>query len=253
MLSSLILVSAPAAKTFAAAQVRFVHAVPGADAVTVSVGDEKIASGVGFAGTSGYESVAAGRAGLRVDGEDGRPVAAARQELEDGARYTAVALGPARRPELRIYADGKATGRTARLRVIHAAPELGEPAVKFGSKVVTRRVRFRDASPYTSLTPATADLTAGRSGSNEPLVRDSGVTLTAGTASTAILAGTAGERAQVVVLSDGSSAPGRAPQTGLGGLSDDDSGRLLIALLAALGAGALGGAAYRLSRGRGRA
>jgi hypothetical protein len=72
------------------------------------------------------------------------------------------------------------------------------------------------------------------------------VSVSAGSATTAVLVGSRGEKARWVLVDDATVAPSAAPQTGLGGLSTPGGGPpWLAALLAALGAGALGAVAHR--------
>jgi hypothetical protein len=75
------------------------------------------------------------------------------------------------------------------------------------------------------------------------------VTLSAGTASTAIVAGSKGRPASVIFASDGTATPAGAPETGLGGLADGSRPWALI-LISALLAGVLGGTAQRVATRR---
>jgi hypothetical protein len=72
------------------------------------------------------------------------------------------------------------------------------------------------------------------------------VSVAAGSATTAVLVGSRGEKARWVLVDDSTVAPSAAPETGLGGLTTSNGGiPWLLALLAALGAGTLGGLIHR--------
>ena len=60
-------------------------------------------------------------------------------------------------------------------------------------------------------------------GSNVVALGKSSLPLSAGTANTAYVVGSKGERVRVVLVDDATTAPSAAPQTGLGGLVEDDS------------------------------
>ena len=140
------------------------------------------------------------------------------QPLVDGAHYTAIALakGPSGY-ELKVYRDGAARAGTARLRVIHAAPELGSPNVKLGQRTIAEKLAFKEATPYLSVSPGSYQLSVVRPGSTTPIFSKQ-ISLSAGAASTAILAGSGGARERLIMATDDTLTPAGAPQTGLGGL-----------------------------------
>ena len=251
---ALILLAAPAAHAQGQAAVRFVNAAAGAGAVTVTAtsGGAPIELGaeVGFGESTDYRQVGLGSVEIALSA-GGRPVASASLDLDQPARYTAVALGDPGRPELRLYRDGAPAAGRGRLRVIHAAPELGSPEIRLGGRAIASRLGFGDATPYRSVEPGTRELSAARpTGDGEALVSQDAA-VPAGTASTAVLLGTRGERARFLLLADGAVTPSGAPATGLGGLSQHGP-RWPWVLGAALLGAALGGAGYRLATaGRG--
>jgi hypothetical protein len=255
LLSMLLLASAGSAS--AAATVRFVHAVPGAGAATLSVSVEGAGisgSPVSF-GTAGEPlEVRSGRATLTVAAADGGDrVAATEQRLEDERSYTAVAL-PAERgddAELRVYADRKPRPGEARVRAIHAGPELGEPDVRVGERAVAEKLAYGDATEYVEVSPGTYDISVTRAaGAGGALATKRDVPLTAGTATTAVVVGSRGQPTRIVALSDGTAAPpgDAGPATGFGGLAGDGGpSRLALALLFAVAAGGLGAAGWALT------
>ena len=252
--SMLLLVSAGSA--LASATVRFVHAVPGAGPATLSVsvdGEGVSGSPVSFGSTGARLEVESGNAKLIVAPADGGDaLAESEEELEDNGSYTVVALPKegGEDAQVRIYADEKPEAGQARLRAIHAAPELGTPDLRAGDRVVAEDLKYGDATAYSEVPPGTYDLAATRAGgSGGALAEKAGVPLTAGTATTAVIAGSGGEQTRILTLSDGTAAPSGAPATGFGGLADDDGGpsRLLLALLFGLAAAGLGAAGWSLA------
>ena len=249
--SMLLLGSAGSA--LASTTVRFVHAVPGAGPATLSTvsdGQGVSSSPVSFGSAGTRLEVEAGTATLTLAPADGGDeLAEAEEELADDTSYTVVALpeGDSGDPQLRVYEDETPEKGQARLRAIHAAPELGSPEFRAGDRVVADRLDYGEATEYEDVPPATYDLSVTRSGgSGGALAEKRGVPLTAGTATTAVVLGSGGEMTQILTLSDGTAAPSGAPATGLGGLAghDGEPSRLLVALLFALAAAGVGAATW---------
>ena len=253
--SFLMLLVGPAASASGAAKVRFVNAIPGA------AGPAELEAGRGerlrpvggtvrFGEVGGYASVPAGRVRLSANLSPERGVAGATERLRDGARYTVVALHGGS-PTLRVLRDGPASPGASRIRVIHAAPELGEAEARVGGRAIGGPLAFGDVAGYERVDPGAYAVSVARPGGSNLAARG-GVPLTAGTSSTAFVVGSAGEPLDVVVAADESAAPRGAPQTGLGGLADDGESTLLLALIAALIAAALGAGGYLAMTGRSR-
>ncbi len=175
------------------------------------------------------------------------------EQLVDGARYTVVGLAKGTKGfELKVYKDGDAKAGTARLRVIHAAPELGSPNLKLGQRTIAEAVKFRTASPYLAVDPGSYMLSVVRPGGTKAIF-ERRVPLSAGVATTAILAGSAGARERLIVATDHTVTPVGAPETGFGGLAGGGGPRWPLIVLAALAAGAVGGLAQvSLARRNGR-
>jgi hypothetical protein len=203
-----------------------------------------------------YANVTPGSAQIALSGlsaEQGGSDAQTTQQLVDGERYTAVALAKGPKGfQIEVYRDGGARPRHARLRVIHAAPELGSPDIMLGQRKIAENVAFRAASPYLTVEPGSYTLSVVRPGGSSAIFKKR-VTLSAGVASTAILAGSGGAPERLIMASDETVTPAGAPETGLGGLADGDGPPWLLVALAALFAGALGGVAQlSLARRSGR-
>lgn len=239
----LLALSATAAS---AASLRFLHAVPGAGPVDVRAGDRVVASGVGFGAASDYSRVPTGSLEVVV-GEQQDPLIEQTVRLSAGL-HTIVAVPDGDVASLLTLDDARGRAGTALVRAVHAAGELGSPNVRVSDRTIADDISFKDATPYRSVEPGTYTLAAGRrNGAGGAVASREGVTLTAGTATTAVLIGTAGEATRFVVLEDGTFAPREAPATGFGGLADGSGGGWPAVLAAALFAGALGGAAYLLT------
>jgi hypothetical protein len=254
----LMLMGGPAASALANAKLRLVNARPGSQPVglkvTVGTATPPQVGHAAYGQVTPYVSVPSGTAKIALTGGGGRASSAqTSEELVDGARYTAVALAVGSRSiVLRVYKDGKARAGRARLRVLHAAPELGSPDIKLGQRTIAEKVRFRDATPYMTVSPGSYSLEVVRPGGGVPIFT-SRVALSAGVATTAILAGSGGAREQLILATDDTVTPAGAPETGLGGLAGGGGPQWLLIALAAVLAGMLGGLAQlSLARRSGR-
>jgi hypothetical protein len=246
-LAFVMLVGGPAASALATAKVRLVNARPGSHPVGLKVVLGTAApppvGPAAFGQVTPYVNVAAGTAHIGLSGlqsSDGNPNQVD-QQLVDGARYTAVALAKGSKGfELKIYRDGHARAGSARLRVIHAAPELGSPNITLGQRTVAEKLAFKEATPYLSLAPGSYAVAVARPGDGTLFQKQ--VSLSAGVATTAILAGSGGARERLITATDDTITPAGAPGTGLGGLAGGGGTPWVLVALAALLAGALGGA-----------
>jgi hypothetical protein len=254
-LALLMLVGGPAASAFGFAKVRLVNARPGSQ----SVGLKVVVGGAApppvgpasYGQVTPYVRVSPGSAQIALTG--GGSANQVSQSLVDGGNYTAVALAKGSKGfSLQLFRDGHARKGTARLRVIHAAPELGSPDIKLGQRTVAEKLAFKDATPYLAESPGSYDLGVAKPGASTPIFHQS-VSLSAGVATTAILAGSGGAPEKVITATDDTLTPAGAPETGLGGLAGRGGHPWLLIALAAGLAGALGGAwQLALSRRSGR-
>jgi hypothetical protein len=252
LVSMLLLVSAGSA--FASASVRFVHAVPGGAPATLKVsvdGPAQATAPVSFGAVSQPLEVDPGSATFTAApaGAGAKPLAEADQTLKDGRTYIVVALAKesGEGAELHVYPGDKAGKGKAIVRAIHAAPELGDPDVKVGNKVIAESLKYGEATDYVDVAPGAAEVSVTRAGGKGgALATKPGVPLTAGTATTAVIVGSRGEPTKVLTISESTAAPAGAPATGFGGLARDGGGppRALVALLFAMVAGSLGAAGW---------
>src|SRR4051812_1613485 len=243
-----MLVGLPAASASATAKVRLVNARAGSAAVGLKVvvgtaAPPEIGEAT-YGQVTPYVNVSPGSAQIAISGlsaEQGGSEAQTTEQLVDGERYTAVALAKGPKGfQIEVYHDGDARPGKARLRVLHAAPELGSPDIMLGQRKIAENVAFRAASPYLTVQPGSYTLSVVKPGGSSAIFEQR-ITLSAGVASTAILAGSGGARERLIMATDETVTPAGAPETGLGGLADGDGPPWLLVALAALFAGALGG------------
>src|SRR5215203_1962391 len=219
LLSMLLLASAGPA--FASAELRFVHAVPGAGPATLNVsveGSGVSSSPVSFGTVAKALEVDSGDATLTLaPGDGGDALASASESLKDGKRYTVVAL-PQKdgdKADLRVFEDGKPKAGEARVRAIHAGPELGEPDVRVDERPIAESLAYAGATDYVEVPPGTHDIAVTRAGGEGgALATKKAVPLTAGTATTAVVVGSRGQQTKILTFSDGTAAPpGAGPAT----------------------------------------
>ena len=242
-----ILLSAPAAESAAATEVRFLHAVPGAEQAELRVTGAGSSEPVRFGEATEYLKSSAGSVKATVVA-GGTRLGTATEVPEEG-RHTIVLRGSGENLETTLVKDGEAAPSRSRWRIVHAAPEIDEAEFVLDDRVVGRLEAGSDTG-YETVEPGTYSLTARRPGDKDAMVKSPTVDLVAGTAQTAYLVGSGGEPTRFVVLQDAASAPEVAPATGLGGLGSGGGQSWLLALLAAAVAGVAGGLAYsRQARG----
>jgi hypothetical protein len=241
-----MLLVGPAASASGDAKVRFVQAIPGAEAGQLHATEggisQRIGRRVGFGEVGGYADVPAGQVTFELRAPGGRALAEAQETLDNRAHYTVVAMQNGSE-ELAVLLEGRARGGSASLRVVHAAPELGDVGVNLGDVRVARAVGTGEVTDYMTVEPGAYALRVTNPADGSTIAGRGAVPLTAGTSSTAYVIGSAGEPVQAIVAADRTAAPRGAPATGLGGLADDES-HLLLALLAGFLAALAGAAAY---------
>jgi hypothetical protein len=190
------------AESFAKALVRFVHGVPGVGRATVAVDDgagSQDVGTIGFAQSTAWHSIRSGRFRWTLRG-GGKQLASGSATVGNGA-YDIVVLERRMKVWLGIYKARAGRPGTGLVRVIHGAPELGAPELTVDGKEAVKRLGYRQATPYVPLPAGTHTLGAMRPGSSTPLV-SAHMSATAGTAYSAIVLGTRGQRVRVVSLVD---------------------------------------------------
>ena len=155
--------AAPAAAAERAdnAQLRFVHAVPAGATVDLFADDTRTFEGVAFKTVTPYREVDGQRYTFRLRPAGltgGNPLASNSEGLDDGDYYTVFAV-----PDddgsvaLRVVEDDfsrPATGK-ARVRVVHAAPDLGELDVYASGRddEIFDGVDFQSVTDYDEIDP----------------------------------------------------------------------------------------------------
>lgn len=199
--------------------VRFAHAVPGAgEGKLVELGGKtpQTVATATFGTESPYHGVLAGvrRLGLSVGG---KIVSTVKARLSDHAHYSVIALAPSAGPKLMVLTDGRGQRGTAKVRVVHAAPEFGSPAVKVDGKAVLKSFKFEGVTPYLKLAPGKHSFAAQHMGEKMPALEADGVPLADGSATTVLVVGTRGQKTRFVLTHDQSaprrSTAGRAHRT----------------------------------------
>ena len=236
--SIVLLTAIPVGADSEDSSVRFVHAVPGVGEATLAVGGKEIGA-AGFGEATDRAAVPAGPATLELSAPEGVKLTAG-QDLKAGRSYLVVALTTDDGGELRIFRDRGAKANLARLRIIHAAPELGEADFTIDGEVIAKDAAYTDATDYIELQPGEYQVNVESPKTGESVLADT-VPLASGTSDTALLVGSQGEQARIVVIEDDVAAPRGAPETGLGGLAPRDDGpNWTLAIVAAFAAGGIG-------------
>ncbi len=242
-------VASPAAYAEPVTQARFLHAVPMAAPAVLIVHGHPPRLPSSYGNPSPYHACHPGPAKveLKVRGQK-KPAATASIDIGRG-RYTVIAVPEGKGVGLRVFKDGNAVPGKARMRTINAAAELGRSDMRVDGQAIAQ-MRPDSATGYASVPPGRHDLAVTRrGGAGGALATASNVPLAAGSANTAIVVGTRGEPAQVVMVSDQTAGPSVAPATGF--VDDlEDGGGWLAVVAAAIMAGCLGGTAYLLAARR---
>ena len=236
--SILLLTAVPAGAKSGDSSVRFVHAVPGVGEATLTAGGEGVGT-AGFGEATEQMTVPSGNTALELSAPDGVELSAD-QDLEPGRGYLVVALTTDDGGELRVFRDRGAKANLARLRMIHAAPELGQANFTIDGEVVAKDASYTDSTDYLELEPGDYEVKVESPKTGETVLAGN-VPLASGTSDTALVVGTQGEQARVILVEDDVAAPQGAPETGLGGLAPHDGGpNWPLAIVAALAAGGAG-------------
>jgi hypothetical protein len=223
-------------------RLRFLNALPGTATARVEVVSATTGMRTGAGGESAYGELtpyaAVPGGSVRLDLVAPKAHASAPEQLAAGASYTVIATGSSGHAQLRLYRDGSAAAGAAKLRVIHAAPELGTPDIALDGRPIAQAVAFGSSTGYLTATPGSANLAVMSPHSNSRTIASGQVSLAAGTATTAVVIGTAGQPVRVVSAQDATVTPGGPPETGLGGLARG-GGRQWLLILAAMATGGL--------------
>lgn len=218
------------AQALADALLRVVHAVPGAGAASFNVksgAKTKTLGPVSFGQASGFVSLPSGPFTWSLTA-GGKTVASGTARLATGA-YTGVLMFKgtsmsAVGVSLHLFKDQDAPSGKSAIRVIHAAPELGSPLLKFDSQTVDKSLAFTKATPYLTVSPGIHSAAAYAPGNAKPILSLQNLKLSRGVSYTAIVVGTRGQKVRVVTVTDRG-----APLTRPAGHASADPGTVVVA------------------------
>jgi hypothetical protein len=196
------------AQALANAFLRIVHAVPGAGAASLNVksGAKTITLGpVAFGQSSDGASVPSGPFTWTLTA-GGKTLFSGTGRLGNGA-YTGVLMYKgsgmkAMGVMLHTYRNQRAASGHSAIRFIHAAPELGNPTLKFDGRTVATDLAFMMATPYLSVSPGAHSADAYAAGRSAPILTVNGLKLQSGVSYSAIVVGTRGQAVRVVTVTD---------------------------------------------------
>ncbi|MEO8448911.1 MAG: DUF4397 domain-containing protein [Gemmatimonadota bacterium] len=185
--------------------IRLVNAVPGAAAVDLTADDKSVFTAVAYKSVTPYAEIGDNMVKMKLQGAGGAPLAENSETMTDGYRYTVVAL-PKKDSgvELKVVRDEVVpdSGKV-KLRVIHAAPGMGEIDVLVPGQrdPLFDNINYGTEAGYKELAPMTGVLEIrGEHGSQS--VRLKSMKYEAGKAYTVVISGPAGRKAEVTVFDD---------------------------------------------------
>lgn len=193
------------AQALADAVVRFIHAVPGVGTATVDVNNQTIGS-IGFGQVTPYESVRSGSFQWKLTGAS-KVLASGTSTVGNGTYDIAILAAPSGAGvRLGIYPASSATSGKSLVRVIHAAPELGQPMFMLDAQTLADRLSYGTATPYYAIKPGMYTISAMKpslmAAGDPTLIDDKDVTFAPGTAYTAFAIGSRGQMVRVVTVTD---------------------------------------------------
>jgi hypothetical protein len=250
-----LLALAPAAAGAAApgqAMIRIAHFSPDAayvDVYVVSLNRNQLFPNVFYKNVSAYWKVNAGPFTYEVRGAGAAPSSPPAIKLtgnlQAGRAYTVAAVGP--RTDLRavLLNDDMAPTAQGRARVRFISAAVGLPAVDVAvdGRVLSPKLSFAAPSAYRPLRTGRLQVEARKAGRGEVLFRDD-LRVRAGTVSSAVLIGGAGQPREVFAFSDATGSgtmPAGGIRTGAGGAAGADGhgpDRLPVMLIALVAAAA---------------
>ncbi|MCJ8210314.1 DUF4397 domain-containing protein [Mucilaginibacter sp. RS28] len=148
-------------KGTASAQVNLINASPDAGNVSLYVaGTLRTPSPVGFSAASGYYKTYIGEQSLEVKNSAGTTIASGTHQLDASVAYTGYLVGPNNALALVLAKDdGTApSAGKARIRFVHAAPNLSNVDVAVNSTVTFSSQAYRSATGFTEVNPGSVSV-----------------------------------------------------------------------------------------------
>jgi uncharacterized membrane protein len=205
-----LLAVAPPAGAKEVTRVRFLHAVPGAGPADLVLADGGPIAREGFGGLSGYHDLPPGPMTLALAARAGaKPLATHDTVLTAGRRYTAYAVSQAGKVTINVLRDAAHGTDAARLRVVHAAPELGRPDLWWAGRKLAGDVPYMATTGYVDAGAGAETLAVAAPGKSSDPIASRTVRLSPGTAMTAFVIGSKGRRVQIIAGHDARVAASR--------------------------------------------
>ncbi len=226
------------------AQLRIAHFSPDAsyvDVYAVSVNRDQVFPNVFYKAVSAYWGVGAGAFTYEVRPAGTDPTAPATVtltgNLQPDRSYTVAVVGPKANLRGVLLSDNLSPVSPGKARVRFVDTLLGRRAIDVvsGGKVLAKGLSLGSASPYGDVTPGRYRVQARQAGSGKALYNGT-LTLKAGTVTTAVLTGGAGQPDEVFAFRDGAGvrdmpAAAGGVATGAGGTAPPAPGAARPALL----------------------
>lgn len=184
------------------AEVRDFNAIPDSGVASVTVGGSllpgstlnvngSVVSGQSFLSASSYTYITAAAlsASFTLSAFSSTTYPSSAQTLTTGTYYTEILFGRGdvattdpRYPTLRVVADDRTSPASgdARLRIVQAAPDLGNVDVLVGGQVVASNVGYQSIGSYLNVTAGNQTVQVNRAGTSTVLVAAQTVTLSTG-------------------------------------------------------------------------
>jgi hypothetical protein len=178
------------------AQARFVHASPDAPAVDIIADGQVIISNLAYPNVTQYVALPAGGTCVAIAGTGTTTpvVPAALLNLQSATRQTVVILGQAAgTPALSVavFSDDTAppAADMAKLRVIHASPDVGGVDVLSGDTTIVTNLAFGAASDFIEVPAGTLALRVNQTGTTTTALGPIDLTLSGGQIVTLVVRG----------------------------------------------------------------
>jgi hypothetical protein len=186
--------------------VRMINVLPNMDGLTVTADDRSVFSGVNYKDVTQYQSVDETFARFRLQaGSRDTTIATNNEILMDGSYYTVIAIPEADGGvRLRVLKDELTPDEgKARLRVIHAVPNVGEIDVFIQGQTdpLLNNVNHGSEAGFRDVDPGPTTITVRTDEGNRQLVRRQ-MTLAAGHAYTIVLTSKGGGAVEAITVDD---------------------------------------------------
>lgn len=170
-------------------RVRAVHLSPGTPAVDVLVNGDVIASGMGYAGSTGYEAASSGASEIIVRSSvAGETLLDLTPTLDEDTDYTLIAANTTAAIEGLFLVDDNSEPETSKIkmRLVHAAPSAGNVDIWITSPGESLRaptfsnVAFATVSAYLELPDTPLQVRAAPTGTTNIIIDSGSIDLTRG-------------------------------------------------------------------------